>query len=501
MSKQVTIYENDINNSKLPPKNTEFFTIRFIYANGHQRWAQVRFVEFEDDFLKSSISSIACCHEAVVEIFDAAIDRAHSRCYGEGKWLKTQRQSLSHDSPIGTCSGAERSALKALSIACGNKRPRDADITCEKERARDATGSKRPRVSASIYNKRVNEEPQLINVTETDHTNSEVFVKRLQELKDEVRNLPKYIRPVTDTSEKSASHKSALRNSNKYCENRTAFEKKSGDISKCLDGLIESAPYLQKDVDDVKALLSGAVETACFVDVVRSNVAKLKVVAPDDSWDSVPFGQFIYSLKAQRHAKQTELENVLEASTRLKDILSSAHKQVAKHFDVLKSEYNLYSSSTELLRRFLLDVRDRMLKASNGNVISEPLTPYLQNLLSSGLSFSQPTGRKSKRARKNDKRTADRKHRVSVFINRVINKLFKLVGANALAVYAAMKGAQFTSLGTTNLGDMEFFADSAVEALRESDIKLLPGSFRVLHIPGVLSWLLDVESVLIALPT
>lgn len=90
MSGIVTLHELDNSKSTLPPKNTASFTLKFVYVSGHLRWAQVRLSEFEGRFLKSYISSLPCCDKASVETFDLYIDRVHSRCYGEGKWLNAQ---------------------------------------------------------------------------------------------------------------------------------------------------------------------------------------------------------------------------------------------------------------------------------------------------------------------------------------------------------------------------------------------------------------------------
>lgn len=271
---------------------------------------------------------------------------------------------------------------------------------------------------------------ETVHNTGSECLGNESFEKQVGEIRAKVFELSK---PVSSKTDDQNWH-------TKFSEHRNVFDEESQRLAKCLDDLAPSMPSEEAAVTKVKELLPGAVEVACFVDVVTKNVANLKAAVSNDLWSSQPFAQFLEHCKPQRNPERTEFENVWDIGTRLESFLSYSRKQLSRHIRDLKAEFKLYQTSIEVLKAFLLDAKDRMMETSSSEVPSEALTPSLHRLITADLAVAQATGVKTKKKHKDDKKYAGQKRRASVFINKVIDKLFGKVGANALTIYTALQG-------------------------------------------------------------
>ncbi|KAK1657146.1 hypothetical protein BDP55DRAFT_38245 [Colletotrichum godetiae] len=88
------------------PESQVTFLIDFLYIDGHHRWAKVHLTYFRlcsQQFVSSSIKSIACCNSGEAEKFDHDIDQIHCHSFRQGHWIKARREHfppLTNDNSI-----------------------------------------------------------------------------------------------------------------------------------------------------------------------------------------------------------------------------------------------------------------------------------------------------------------------------------------------------------------------------------------------------------------
>ncbi|KAK7433475.1 hypothetical protein Landi51_13902 [Colletotrichum acutatum] len=403
------------------PEPQVTFLIDFLYIDGHH----------SQQFVSSSIKSIACCNSGEAEKFDHDIDQIHCHSFRQGHWIKARREHfppLTNDNSIpSVCQNKQFEAFMKL---------HSTKVFLEDECSQREVREDYDQQHVDRLHSRLKRSLFMLPGEFTLNRKSSIPVKRARRNGDW-----KEIKEVAEGIEKSL---------NELCGIATIEQR--------------------KEVQLTIAQVSGAASTACFVQRVVHGIELL--LKPVKAPSTIRFGRLVDYCRKRIH----------DDGAQPNDLLTSTKTGVNDRSKDLKFDSDLLTGNIQVFRESVLDAGEMLT-----NLRSE-LPQNLPKLLASlAPTSSKAATTKDRNANRN---MTAKKHKI---VNQIIDRLYQTVGPSSLIIYSALKvtKSKFSELSDVRNEDIEYLVSSAVDAL-SSMLQNISDDVTVLFIPAVVAYLLGV---------